>query len=193
MTGRSALLSQPRLGDLVGAVEEAPPGSAGTRGHHPLRGPRKLDSLRANLIKEAQKIQERLAAVQEEVAKRKVDATAGGGMVTVEANGEQELVSIKIDREVVNPDDLQMLEDLVLAVRGGCGRRTRLLEPHHLRPPELAHHHGLHDGTSGFWSGRRLRFGLSRRHGPLSLTSSYGALKRWPGIRPSAGSATRGP
>ena len=78
-----------------------------------------------NIMKEAQKLQQQLAAVQEEVAKRRVDATAGGGMVTVEANGKQELVSIKIDREVINPDDAQMLEDLVLAACNEALRKSR--------------------------------------------------------------------
>ena len=78
-----------------------------------------------NIMKEAQKLQQQLAAVQEEVAKRKVNATAGGGMVTVEANGKQELVSIKIDREVINPDDAQMLEDLVLAACNEAIRKSR--------------------------------------------------------------------
>jgi len=54
-----------------------------------------------------------------------VEATAGGGMVTVVANGKQELVSIKIDREVVNPDDAQMLEDLVLAACNEALRKSR--------------------------------------------------------------------
>ena len=53
-----------------------------------------------------------MQALQEEIAKRKVEATAGGGMVTVEANGKQELLSIKIDPEVINKDDAQMLEEL---------------------------------------------------------------------------------
>jgi nucleoid-associated protein EbfC len=78
-----------------------------------------------NLMKEAQKLQQQLAVVQDEMAKRKVDATAGGGMVTVEANGKQELVSIKIDREVINPDDVQMLEDLVLAACNEALRKSR--------------------------------------------------------------------
>jgi len=78
-----------------------------------------------NIMKEAQKLQQQLAAVQEEVAKRKVNATVGGGMVTVEANGKQELVSIKIDREVINPDDAQMLEDLVLAACNEAIRKSR--------------------------------------------------------------------
>jgi DNA-binding YbaB/EbfC family protein len=62
-----------------------------------------------NMMKEAQKLQEKMLAMQEEIAKRKVEATAGGGMVTVEANGKQELLAIKIDPEVINKDDAQML------------------------------------------------------------------------------------
>jgi DNA-binding YbaB/EbfC family protein len=78
-------------------------------------------------MKEAQKLQARMAAMQEEVAKRKVDATAGGGMVTVEANGKQELTAIKIDPEVVNRDDVSMLEDLVLAACNEALRKSREL------------------------------------------------------------------
>ena len=80
-----------------------------------------------NMMKEAQRLQQQMAALQEEVAKKKVDATAGGGMVTVEANGKQELVSIKIDPEVINKDDAQMLEDLVLAACNEALRKSREL------------------------------------------------------------------
>jgi DNA-binding YbaB/EbfC family protein len=76
-------------------------------------------------MKEAQKLQAQLEALREEVAKKKVEATAGGGMVTVEANGNQEIVSIKIDREVINPEDAQMLEDLVLAACNEALRKSR--------------------------------------------------------------------
>ncbi len=78
-----------------------------------------------NLMKEAQRLQQQMEKLQEEIAARKVDATAGGGMVTVEANGKQELVSIKIDREVVNPEDVGMLEDLVLAACNEALRKSR--------------------------------------------------------------------
>ena len=80
-----------------------------------------------NMMKEAQKLQAQMAALQEEVGKKKVDATAGGGMVTVQANGKQELVSIKIDPEVINKDDAQMLEDLVLAACNEALRKSREL------------------------------------------------------------------
>ena len=78
-----------------------------------------------NILKEAQKLQAQLEALREETAKKKVEATAGGGMVTVEANGNQEIVSIKIDREVINPEDPQMLEDLVLAACNEALRKSR--------------------------------------------------------------------
>jgi nucleoid-associated protein EbfC len=78
-----------------------------------------------NLVKEAQKLQAQLETLKEEVAKRKVEASAGGGMVTVQANGNQEILSIKIDREVITPDDPQMLEDLVLAAVNEALRKAR--------------------------------------------------------------------
>jgi DNA-binding YbaB/EbfC family protein len=78
-----------------------------------------------NILKEAQKLQAQLEALREEAAKKKVEATAGGGMVTVEANGNQEIVSIRIDREVINPEDPQMLEDLVLAACNEALRKSR--------------------------------------------------------------------
>ena len=80
-----------------------------------------------NIMKEAQKLQQQMEALQQEVAKKKVDATAGGGMVTVECNGKQELLSIKIDPEVINKDDAQMLEDLVLAACNEALRKSREL------------------------------------------------------------------
>ena len=78
-----------------------------------------------NMMKEAQKLQEKMLAMQEEIAKRKVEATAGGGMVTVEVNGKKEILSIKIDPEVINKDDAQMLEDLVLAACNEALRKSR--------------------------------------------------------------------
>ncbi len=80
-----------------------------------------------NLMKEAQKLQAQLEAMREEIAKKKVEATTGGGMVTVQASGNQEIVSIKIDPEVINPNDAQMLEDLVLAAVNEALRKAREL------------------------------------------------------------------
>lgn len=78
-----------------------------------------------NILKEAQKMQAQLEALREEAAKKTVEATAGGGMVTVRANGNQEILFIKIDREVINPEDPQMLEDLVLAASNEALRKSR--------------------------------------------------------------------
>jgi len=68
-----------------------------------------------NLLKKAQELQEKMAKLQEELGEKTVEASSGGGMVTVMANGKQEIVSIKIDPEVVDANDVEMLEDLVLA------------------------------------------------------------------------------
>ncbi|MBW2109073.1 MAG: YbaB/EbfC family nucleoid-associated protein, partial [Deltaproteobacteria bacterium] len=68
-----------------------------------------------NMLKQAQKLQSKIFKLQEEMADKTVETSVGGGMVTVVANGKQEVVSIKVDQEVVNPDDVQMLEDLIVA------------------------------------------------------------------------------
>lgn len=68
-----------------------------------------------NLMKQAQQLQTKMAKLQEELGEKTVEATAGGGMVSVVVNGRQEIISIKIDREVINPDDAEMLQDLILA------------------------------------------------------------------------------
>jgi hypothetical protein len=67
------------------------------------------------LMKQAQQVQERLAEMQARLAEKTVEAAAGGGMVVVVMNGKHEVVSLKIDPEVVNPADVEMLEDLVIA------------------------------------------------------------------------------
>ena len=66
-------------------------------------------------MKQAKKMQERIASIQAELESKTVEATAGGGMVTVVVNGKFEILSLKIDKEVVNPQDVDMLEDLIMA------------------------------------------------------------------------------
>lgn len=68
-----------------------------------------------NLLKQAQQFQTKMAKLQEELAGRTVEASSGGGMVTVVANGKQEILSITIEPEVVDSDDTEMLQDLILA------------------------------------------------------------------------------
>lgn len=78
-----------------------------------------------DLMKQAQKMQAKMAEMQEELAGKTVEATAGGGMVTVTANGKQEVLSIKIDPEVVKSQDAEMVEDLVLAGVNEALRKVR--------------------------------------------------------------------
>lgn len=67
------------------------------------------------MMKQAQQLQTKMMKMQEELAEKTVAATAGGGMVKVVANGRQQVVSIEIEQEVVDPEDVDMLQDLVLA------------------------------------------------------------------------------
>lgn len=67
------------------------------------------------LMKQAQQMQEQLAAAQEELASRTFEGTAGGGVVTATVSGAQELLSVSIDDSVVDPEDVEMLQDLVVA------------------------------------------------------------------------------
>ncbi|HKK00862.1 MAG TPA: YbaB/EbfC family nucleoid-associated protein [Desulfuromonadales bacterium] len=68
-----------------------------------------------NIMKQAQQMQQKMNRVQAELAERQVEATVGGGMVTAVVNGQQQLVSLKIEKGVVDPEDVEMLQDLVLA------------------------------------------------------------------------------
>ncbi len=67
------------------------------------------------MMKQAQKMQAQILKIQEEMGERTVEASSGGGMVTVTANGKQEVLSIRIEPEVVDPEDVDMLQDLVTA------------------------------------------------------------------------------
>ena len=68
-----------------------------------------------NMMKQAQQLQSKMMKLQEELAEKTVESSSGGGMVTVTANGRQQVLSIQIEKEVVDPDDVEMLQDLVLA------------------------------------------------------------------------------
>ena len=67
------------------------------------------------MMKQVQQMQAKMAKLQEELANKTVEATAGGGVVKVVANGQQEIVDINIDPTAVDPEDVEMLEDLILA------------------------------------------------------------------------------
>jgi DNA-binding YbaB/EbfC family protein len=78
-----------------------------------------------NMLKQAQKLQGKMMKMQAELAQKTVEASAGGGMVKVVANGQQQLVSIVIDQEVVDPEDVEMLQDLVLAAANDALSRAQ--------------------------------------------------------------------
>jgi nucleoid-associated protein EbfC len=80
-----------------------------------------------DMMRQAQVLQEKLARLQEEAGKKTVEASAGGGMVTVVANGKQEIISIKIDPEVVSPGEVEMLQDLILAAVNEARRKAQEL------------------------------------------------------------------
>ncbi|RJR18929.1 MAG: YbaB/EbfC family nucleoid-associated protein [Desulfobacteraceae bacterium] len=79
------------------------------------------------LLKQAQAFQSKMAKVQEELAQRTVEATAGGNMVTAVVNGNQELVSITIDPVVIDPSDTEMLQDLVVAAVNDAMSRAKAM------------------------------------------------------------------
>ncbi|TDX51317.1 YbaB/EbfC family nucleoid-associated protein [Orenia marismortui] len=77
------------------------------------------------MMKQVQKMQGQMAKMQDELAKKTMEASAGGGMVTVTANGKQEIVDIKIDPDAVDPEDVEMLEDLILAASNEAMRKVQ--------------------------------------------------------------------
>ena len=78
-----------------------------------------------SMMKQAQKLQAKMAEMQAELGNRTVSAQAGGGMVEAVVNGRQELLSLRIDPEVVSADDVEMLQDLVLAAVNEALNRSR--------------------------------------------------------------------
>jgi DNA-binding YbaB/EbfC family protein len=78
-----------------------------------------------NMMKQAQKLQAKMVEMQAELGNRTVSAQAGGGMVEAVVNGRQELVSLRIDKEVVSPDDVEMLQDLIFAAVNEALNRSR--------------------------------------------------------------------
>ena len=81
------------------------------------------------LMKQAQQFQNKMTKLQDELGEQTVDASSGGGMVTVVANGKQELISIVIEKEVVDPDDVEMLQDLIMAaVNDALSRAKEMMD-----------------------------------------------------------------
>ncbi|MFP4085099.1 MAG: YbaB/EbfC family nucleoid-associated protein, partial [Desulfonatronovibrio sp.] len=78
-----------------------------------------------DLVRQAQMMQKKMAKMQEDLNTKEVEASSGGGMVTVKANGAQEIIGIKIEKDVVDPEDVEMLQDLVLAATNDALKRAK--------------------------------------------------------------------
>lgn len=78
-----------------------------------------------NLLKQAQQMHAKINQLQEEMASKTVEVSSGGGMVSVTINGRQEILSIRIDPEVVNREDVEMLQDLVVAAVNEAIRKSQ--------------------------------------------------------------------
>ncbi len=87
----------------------------------------------AQMLKQAREVQQRLAEVQKKLGGVRVEASAGGGMVTVVADGHQEILAVKIDPAIVNPAEVELLEELVLAAVNAARRKAE-----HLAREEMA-------------------------------------------------------
>jgi hypothetical protein len=85
------------------------------------------------LMRQAQKMQSDVAKAQEEVARMTADGQAGGGMVTVTVNGTFDVVKIKVEKTVVDPNDVGMLEDLVLSAVNAANARMREVTKAHMQ------------------------------------------------------------
>jgi nucleoid-associated protein EbfC len=80
-----------------------------------------------NPMQQVKALQEKMAKIQEQLVSMTVESTAGGGMVTVLMNGRQELVSLKLEPQVVDPEDLEMLQDLIVAAVNDALRKSQEL------------------------------------------------------------------
>ena len=78
-----------------------------------------------DIMKQAQKMQAKMAEIQEELADKTVESTSGGGMVRVQVNGRQEVLSIAIEPDVVDPEDVEMLQDLIVAAVNDALNKSR--------------------------------------------------------------------
>ncbi len=84
------------------------------------------------MMQQAQKLQEKLAKVQQELDKTTIEASSGGGAVKITINGQQKIQSVKISPEVINPDDVELLEDLVLTAVSEAITKSQELAAEHL-------------------------------------------------------------
>ena len=80
-----------------------------------------------NMMKQAQKLQKQMMEMQEGIAQKTVEGSAGGGMVKVIANGNQDIIEVKIDPEVVDPEDVELLEGLLVAAVTNAREKAKSL------------------------------------------------------------------
>lgn len=80
-----------------------------------------------DMMKQAQKLQKQMMDIQEELAKKTVEGTSGGGMVRVVANGSQDILQVKLDPEVVDPEDIELLEDLIVAAIANARENSKAM------------------------------------------------------------------
>jgi DNA-binding YbaB/EbfC family protein len=80
-----------------------------------------------NMMKQMQKMQKQMGEAQEKLGEQKIEGTAGGGMVTITMTGHKEVVEVKINPEAVDPDDVEMLQDLVLAATNDALKKVEEL------------------------------------------------------------------
>ncbi len=78
-----------------------------------------------DIMKQAQKMHKKMEEIQNELKERVVEGSSGGGMVTAKMNGRQELLAVNIDKEVVDPEDVEMLEDLVVAAVNQAAKKSQ--------------------------------------------------------------------
>nr|MBN2276816.1 YbaB/EbfC family nucleoid-associated protein [candidate division Zixibacteria bacterium] len=81
-----------------------------------------------NMMKQFQKMQQKMEEMQAELEEARVEGTSGGGMVKVVANGKQEILEVIIDKEVVDPDDVEMLQDLIVAAVNQARQKAQDLQ-----------------------------------------------------------------
>ena len=87
------------------------------------RLPEGYNMKQSDMMRKVQKMQEDVANAQKEVEESVFEAKSGGGMVTVQMNGKKELISVKLEKEAVDPDDVEMLEDMIVAAINEAGKK----------------------------------------------------------------------
>ena len=88
------------------------------------RGGMPMGGMNMNMVKQAQKMQQQMMQMQQEMEAKEYEATAGGGMVTAAVNGKHELMRLEIQPDAVDPDDVEMLQDMVIAAVNEAMRKA---------------------------------------------------------------------